>query len=42
MFVYYDLMYIGGFLWVDEIFRRNEYRDFIVEDIKYIVEINDK
>ncbi|XP_065943673.1 uncharacterized protein [Magallana gigas] len=32
----------GGFLWVDEILRRNEYRDFTVEDIKHIVETNDK
>lgn len=42
MLVYHDLMYTGGFLWVDEILRRNEYRDFTVEDIKHIVETNDK
>lgn len=41
-FVYYDFLYIGGFFWVDEIFRRNEYRGFIEEDIKNIVKINDK
>lgn len=40
--VYHILMYTGGFLWVDEILRRNEYRDFTVEDIKHIVETNDK
>lgn len=32
----------GGFLWVDEILRRNEYRDFTEEDIKHIVKTNDK
>lgn len=36
------IMITGGFLWVDEILSRNEYRDFTVEDIKHIVETNDK
>lgn len=42
--VYHDVMYVftGGFLWVDEILRRNEYRDFTEEDIKHIVKTNDK
>lgn len=42
--VYHDVLYVftGGFLWVDEILRRNEYRDFTEEDIKHIVKTNDK
>ncbi|XP_061173981.1 uncharacterized protein LOC133183065 isoform X2 [Saccostrea echinata] len=32
----------GGFLWVDDILRRNEYQRFTVEDVKYVVATNDK
>ncbi|XP_056020547.1 uncharacterized protein LOC125649502 isoform X2 [Ostrea edulis] len=32
----------GGYLWVDDILRRNEYRHFTVEDVRHVVTTNDK
>lgn len=32
----------GGFLWVDDILRRNEYQDFTFDNIKHVVDTNDK
>lgn len=40
----FDVNFIctGGFLWVDDILHRNEYRSFTFDDIKHVVDTNDK
>ena len=40
---YHYLLYIlGGFLWVDDILGRNEYKAFTFDHIKHVVDTNDK